>query len=160
MSAEQWEPEDFKAWQRGEYVPKKAEKSFLEKWENVINQTTKPTRKARGRGKHIPGSMNKLEQRYADELKLAERTLAIEWWAFEPIKLKLADKTYYTPDFCVMHLDGTIEFVETKGKKCAGYYCEDDAKVKIKVAAKMFPMFAFVIKWPLKEGGWGSEHFH
>jgi hypothetical protein len=111
---------------------------------------------AKGRARRTPGEMNGTEAKYAAELEILQRTGQIEWWAFEPIKLKLADRTFYTPDFCVMHNDGTIAFVEVKG------HWEDDARVKIKVAAKTFPMFVFVAEKPRSKkngGGWEREEF-
>ena len=59
-------------------------------------------------------------------------------YEFEPLKLRLADKTFYTPDFMVVRRDGLIELHEVKG------FWEDDARVKIKVAAKQHWMFTFV----------------
>lgn len=67
------------------------------------------------------------------------------WVAFEGIKLKLADKTYYTPDFFLMRSDGTLECHEVKG------HWEDDARVKIKCAAEKFP-FRFVAIKATREG--------
>ncbi len=116
-----------------------------------------PDRKyARGRVSRQPGVMNGTESKYAAELEMLQRSGQIEWWAFEPIKLKLADRTFYTPDFCMMQSDGTIVFVEVKG------HWEDDARVKIKVAAKIFPMFRFIALKPRSKnngGGWDHEEF-
>lgn len=53
------------------------------------------------------------------------------------MKLKLAPNTFYTPDFVVTFED-RIELHETKG------FWEDDAKIKIRTAAAMFPEFAFI----------------
>jgi hypothetical protein len=87
-----------------------------------------------GRGtRRIPGEMNGLEKKYAaylDELKHAGDIL--DYW-FDCVKLRLADKTFYTPDFLVMNADTSLEIHETKG------HWEDDARVKIKVAADKFP---------------------
>lgn len=92
----------------------------------------------RARPRPVPGSMNKTEQAYADHLRLRMLAGEILSYEFEPLKLKLADKTYYTPDFMVVGNDGLIELHEVKG------FWEDDARVKIKVAAKLHWMFTFV----------------
>lgn len=137
-----WTAEDVKRFQQTGVEPKR---------EAIVL-----TQRAKGRRQHTPGTMNKTEAKYAEELNAAMRKGEIEWWAFEPVKLKLADKTYYTPDFCVMNIDGTIDFIETKG------FWEDDARVKIKVAAKLFPMFRFVALIPQSKklgGGWKREEF-
>ena len=89
---------------------------------------------------------------------LEQRRLAgeIQSYGFEKIKLKLAPKTFYTPDFFVLRGDGVLEIVEVKG------HWEDDARVKIKVAAEQFPFLIFraVKKRPKKDGGgWAEEMF-
>lgn len=99
--------------------------------------------------------MNKLEADYAAYLREAQIGGEVEWFAFEGIKLRLADSTFYTPDFFVMNRDGMLECHEVKG------YWEEDARVKIKVAAALFP-FAFraVQRLAKKEGGgWRFEFF-
>ncbi len=92
---------------------------------------------ARPRPRPEPGKMNKTEAAYANLLELRKKAGAIKSWRFEPMKFRLADKTYYTPDFMVTFTD-RIEFHEVKG------FWEDDARVKIKVVAEMFPEFLFV----------------
>jgi len=110
---------------------------------------------AKGRPKHVPGTMNKTEQSY--EVHLSELKLlgeVKEYW-FEGIKLKLAPNTSYTPDFLVLTSDMTLECHEVKG------FWEDDARVKIKVAADKFP-FKFIAMKPKPKkdgGGWLQEDF-
>lgn len=95
--------------------------------------------------------MNKTEEAYAAELELQKRAGMILWYKFEGIKLRLADNTFYTPDFVVMVADGVIECRETKG------FWTDDARVKIKVAAALFP-FRFIALKRIK-GRWIVENF-
>ena len=84
--------------------------------------------------------MNKTEQRFEQNVLWARKAAGeVLGWKFEPLKLRLADKTFYTPDFLVILADGTIELAEVKG----GGGWEDDARVKIKVAAETFPEFLF-----------------
>jgi len=100
---------------------------------------------------HIPGVMNKLEGRYAEYLegqKLAGEIIA---WQFEPIKFRLAKATFYSPDFLVIVKNNRIRFDEVKG------YWEDDARVKIKVAANLFPWFEFYGVTFHKKLGWQFE---
>jgi hypothetical protein len=99
--------------------------------------------------------MNKLEADYAAHLKLVQHAGEIEWFAFEAIKLRLADATFYTPDFFVMGANGLLECHEVKG------HWEDDARVKIKVAAALFPFsFRAVTRVAKKDGGgWSYEFF-
>lgn len=91
------------------------------------------------RARHIPGVMNRTEACYARErLAILELDGKIQGWLFEPMKLRLGDKCFYTPDFMVVNAEGEIEFHEVKG------HWEDDARVKIKAAASRFPWFLFI----------------
>lgn len=94
------------------------------------------------------GAMNKTEAGYGQHLELLMRAGEVLWYRFEGVKLRLADNTFYTPDFAVMVASGQMELHEVKG------YWEDDARVKIKVAADMYPFRFLAIKVkPKKDGG-------
>lgn len=103
--------------------------------------------------RHRPGSMNKTEKRYADELDMRLKSGDIEWWGFESVRLKLADNTTYLPDFMVVCSDGVVEFHETKG------FWTSSARVKIKVAADKYWMFRFVALKVGPSGTWIREDF-
>ncbi len=101
------------------------------------------------------GTMNKTEAAYSLMLEGLKATGDVAWYRFEGFKLRLADNTFYTPDFAVMRATGAIECHEIKG------HWQDDARVKIKVAAEMYP-FRFVAakKLAAKAGaGWLLEEF-
>lgn len=99
-------------------------------------------------GRMKAGKMNKTETAYAEHLKLMQAAGEILWWRFEGMKFKLADNTFYTPDFTVLCADGTLEAHEVKG------YMLEDANVKVKVAAEMYPLrFIIVRVKPKKDGG-------
>jgi hypothetical protein len=107
-------------------------------------------------GRLKAGTMNKTEARYEEEvLKPALHAGEIAWYRFEGFKLRLADKTFYTPDFAVMLASGEIECHEVKG------FWRDDARVKIKIAADQYPFrFIAVSVRPQKVGGgWAREIF-
>lgn len=94
--------------------------------------------KIRPRQKPTPGTMGKLEMKYIKEVldpKLRAGEILV--YRYEAIKLKLAPNTFYTPDFVVTFED-RIELHEVKG------FWEDDARVKIKVAATLFHEFVFI----------------
>jgi hypothetical protein len=114
-----------------------------------------PHRFARG-VRRQPGAMNKTEQAYAQQLNHQQTTGIILAWWFEPVTLRLAKLTRYTPDFLVFRADQSLEFVEVKG------HWEDDARVKIKCAAEKYPMFLFTAVKPVAKkygGGWKAEVF-
>jgi len=95
--------------------------------------------------------MNKTEAAYAENLEAKKRAGVIVDWKFEAVKFRLADRTFYTPDFFVINPD-TIELIEVKG------FWRDDARVKIKVARQMFPWFEWTAVQAYK-GGWKYEEF-
>ncbi|EGX16832.1 gp8 domain protein [Escherichia coli STEC_S1191] len=52
--------------------------------------------------------MNKTESAYCQHLEQRKRAGEIAWYRFEGIKLRLADNTFYTPDFAVMLATGEM----------------------------------------------------
>ena len=98
----------------------------------------------------VPGKerekMNKLEASYARYLEAKKHLGEIVAWKFEPFGLRLAEKTFYHPDFMVT-FETHIEIHETKG------FMRDDANVKLKIAADKFPEFRFVLVKKIK-GQW------
>ena len=95
---------------------------------------------------HKNGEMNKTEAAYAAYLDGLKKDGLIADYRFEAVKLRLADKTFYTPDFMVLMPDFSFEMHEVKG------FWEEDARVKIKVAAAQFPV-RFVAVKKTKHGG-------
>lgn len=97
---------------------------------------------------HRKCKMNLTEARYAEILERKRLAGEIKRYEFEKIKFNLADKTTYTPDFYVV-FPGHIEFHEVKG------FLREDANVKFKIAAEMFPEFRWVmVRWRNKKTGW------
>jgi hypothetical protein len=78
--------------------------------------------------------MNKVEREYAGMLQVRKMAGELAHWSFEPIKIRLADRTFYTPDFLVVLAAGDLELHEVKGGLVM-----DDARVKFKVCAEHFP---------------------
>jgi len=106
-------------------------------------------------GRLKTGTMNKTEAAYAATLNARRHAGEVAWFKFEGIKLRLADNTFYTPDFAVMLADGALEAHEVKG------FWADDARAKIKIAADLYPFRFIAVKAkPKKEGGgWSIENF-
>ena len=106
-------------------------------------------------GRLKTGSMNKTETAYDSHLAALQHAGQIKWRKFEGLKLRLADNTFYTPDFAVMAADGVIECHEVKG------FWQDDARAKIKVAADLYPFRFIAVKARTKKsgGGWEVEVF-
>jgi hypothetical protein len=111
--------------------------------------------KSYGRIRPRAGVMNRNEQNYARHLELLKHEKKILWYSFEGIKLRLADKTFFTVDFFCLNADGQLVAKEVKGRSGKSYWCLDDAKAKVKLAAEIFP-FQFSIVWNDK-GLWKEE---
>ena len=97
------------------------------------------------------GTMNRTEAAYAAVLEQRKQAGEVAWYSFEGMKFRLADKTFYTPDFAVMLADRTLECHEVKG------YWQDDARVKIKLAAELFPIRFVAVRLIKKQ--WEYESF-
>lgn len=112
--------------------------------------------KPAGRPRHESGQMNGLEKKYAAHLELRKVTGEIIDYMFEPLKLKLAPATFYNPDFAVLMPDGRIQLHE-----CKGGFWEDDARVKIKVAASNFSGWFTLVaaQWDKNRKDWKFEEF-
>lgn len=112
----------------------------------MIRYNVKAKMQALGRLK--VGEMNKTEAAYKSHLEILKSVGDVAWYRFEGVKLRLTDGCFYTPDFAVMLNTGEMEMHEVKG------FMQDDANVKIKVAAEMYPFrFVVVRAKPKKEGG-------
>jgi hypothetical protein len=81
------------------------------------------------------GYASNWEREYAAHLEYDSKVLH---WKYEAIRLILAPKTTYLPDFLVVTYRRPLEFHEVKG-----FWREKD-RIKVKVAARMFPMFTFI----------------
>ena len=104
-------------------------------------------------GRLKSGEMNKTEAEYSKLLEQRRIAGEVLWWKFEGIKFRLAPNLHYSPDFAVMLKNGEMEIHEVKG------FWQDDAKVKIKIAADMYPFRFYAIYKNAKKdgGGWKAE---
>jgi hypothetical protein len=101
------------------------------------------------------GAMNKTESAYDLYLRELTHIGDVLWHKFEAVKLRLADNTFYTCDFAVMVKSCELEMHEVKG------FWQDDARVKIKVAASLYPFkfIAVTARAKKRGGGWEREEF-
>jgi hypothetical protein len=109
--------------------------------------------------------MNHTETRYSQYLEDQKRAGLILWWDFECIKIRLADRTWYTPDFLVVANGLTLEAHEVKtywkgrhGQPGRSGW-QEDARVKIKVVAEHFPI-RFLGVTAMPDLGWQVEEFN
>lgn len=102
-------------------------------------------------GRLKQGQMNKTEAAYARHLEVLKQVGKVQWYAFEPMNLRLADKCFFKIDFLVMLDTGQLECHEVKG------FWTDDALVKIKTAAEKFPFKFIAVR--LVKGEWEVREF-
>jgi hypothetical protein len=89
----------------------------------------------------IKRHMNRWEELFGDELELRKSIGVIEWYDYEPMRLKLAAFSangkprtiWYTPDFVSRDRTGAVVCWEVKG------FWREAARVRIKLAASRFP---------------------
>ena len=110
-------------------------------------------KKKKNHQSHTPGKMNQTEEKWSWELEIEKRAGIIDDWLFEPIRLKLADRCTYTPDFMVAVYERGIAFHEIKG----GGPIRDDAIVKFKMAREKYWYFDFHM-YQLKDGIWTEKY--
>lgn len=95
--------------------------------------------------------MNKTEAEWASMLEVRKLAGEVMHYSFEPIKVRMADLTFYTPDFLVVLSTGELELHEVKGA-----YVMDDARLKFKLVAEHFPA-RLVWAQKMKGGAWKVE---
>ena len=78
------------------------------------------------------------------------RALRLPWLCVQAFTLKLADDCRLTPDFCYITNEGLLVLEDVKG------FQREDALIKMKVAARKFTLFKFVIVFKEKSG-WREE---
>ena len=97
------------------------------------------------------GEPNKTEAAYARRLELLKIDGRILWYGFECVKLPLAKRTTYTPDFLVVNADCSLSFHEVKGG-----FIRPDAMLKLKLAVEKYRMVTFFLCQYTK-GQWSTR---
>ena len=104
-------------------------------------------KKGKGRTRRKPGEMSKAELAYLAHLEAQLAAGEILGFRYEAVKLRLADNTWFTPDFFVMTLDRGMELHEVKaGTKRGGKvvpYMKEDAWMKLKIASELWHEYTF-----------------
>lgn len=123
-----------------------------------ITRTRVPGKAAAGMyalGRLKTGERNKTEAAYERLLEQRKHAGEVLWFKFEGVKLRLADNTFYTPDYAVMTASCGLEMHEVKG------FWQDDARAKIKIAAELYPFPFLAVRPKAKKdgGGWDVEVF-
>lgn len=104
-----------------------------------------------------PGEPNKGEAAYGRLLEFEKQQGRVAWYGFEKIKFRIGKKCWLSVDYVVLFADMQIELIDVKGRKGNGYYCRDDAKVKLRAVSSLFP-FKVAVVWPTGAMTWGKEY--
>jgi hypothetical protein len=104
-----------------------------------------------------PPEGNSLEQAFSLRLEARKQAGEILWHRFQPLRLRIGKggrgmKAYYKPDFSALTPDGDFILYETKGQ------WREASRVRIRVAAEIFPFFKFIAVTKTKDG-WEYEEF-
>lgn len=109
-----------------------------------LNKTpTMPSKQAKNRIRQNSAGLNKTEQAFKDYLD-SKRCYSV---LVQAITLKIGNGVRFTVDFITIDPDGRMQGWETKG------HLRDDANVKIKVAASLYPWIKFHLV-TRKKGEW------
>lgn len=119
---------------------KRAGRSVIASPETDKSAHPKSVRQRRGR-------MNKTEAEFALLLRFRQTSRDIMWFAFEPVRLRLADGAWYCPDFMAVLPSGASVFYEVKG------FEREAAIVRLKVAAEIHHWASFILVKRQKGGG-------
>ena len=93
--------------------------------------------------------MNKTERRYADYLEACRMGREFIWWGYACMKFRLADDTWYTPDFIVIPRLSILEVHEVKGG-----FIREDSKIKFKVCKELYSKVGVWRMMQWKGGEW------
>lgn len=128
-----------------------SEKMTAKEFQAMHGKGNNPQKNYQALGRLKSGVMNKMEKKYSQHLDALKYSGEILEWYWDKLNLRLADGCFYKPDFMVLKSDNSLEIHETKG------FWTDDALVKIKVAADIFPFRFIAIQ--LKNGEWEVKEF-
>ena len=91
-------------------------------------------------GKKLKGGMNKWETEFAMQLEYRKQAGELVWWAFEPIRIRLANGAWYKPDFVTVDKQNRTEVYEVKG------HWREAARVRFKVAVEKLPYRFYIVR--------------
>lgn len=106
-------------------------------------------------GRLAKGKMNKTETAYAQRLAALKHDGQILDWRFHALRVRLADNTFYEPDFLVMTAARELQIHETKGS-----FTTQAGQTKIKLCAEVLPWFRVIKASHQKDGSWILQEFN
>jgi hypothetical protein len=134
-------------------MPRILPERIAAQWGGALRTTPLETA-LEGVAKHTTGSgtMNKLETAYSQHLDLKKFGDEIADWKFNALRFHLGGGSWFKPDFCVFLRGGGLEVHEVKG------HWREAARVRIRVAASLFPFWTFTaVTRDKRTGAWKYE---
>ena len=141
-----WTPEQFEDWRlrKGAHGEEARQERGVAKAVQMIEARAGQTSKLAGSrhmGKYKPvRGMNKLEAAFAQTLDYRKQAGELIWWGFEPFRIRLANGSFYRPDFVAVDTEGRSEIYECKG------FMREAARVRLKVAVEKLPYPFFLVR--------------
>ena len=132
-----WSDQEFEDWRlrKGAHAPSAAKQAEQRQRANLIpGGHTEAAIKAKPRG------MNKWEATFAQTLEARRQAGELVWWAYEPFRIRLADDTFYRPDFATVDNQGKTEIYEVKG------LMREAARVRLRVATEKLPYQFYIVR--------------
>lgn len=119
----------------------------FEDWRLRKGRHATPARQAEQRSSAnlVPGpkpkrGMNEWEAKFAQTLEARKKAGELVWWAYEPIRIRLADGTFYRPDFVTVDQHGRTEIYEVKG------FMREASRVRLRVATEKLPYQFYLVR--------------
>lgn len=103
-----------------------------------------------------PRAKMSVAEREMDAILAAQlRAGEIVAYAYEDVKVRVGEmRCWFLVDFAVWHLDGSVQMIETKGRRHW-----DDARVKFMAAAKLYPHWRWTwMGWDTKARAFTAKH--
>ncbi|MFH1731957.1 MAG: DUF1064 domain-containing protein [Planctomycetota bacterium] len=127
-----------------------SQEQIAEQQRALLKRARKPVR-ARGLVAGPAERMNRLEAAYAEHLLSRMIDGDVADFEFAALKFRLANRSWYTPDFLVTRPDGTLELHEVKG------HMQDDAAVKLRLMPRLWWRFRLFVVRRARRGSWTIE---
>ena len=100
---------------------------------------------------------SKVQEAYARHLEQLKASGGIKWYCEECVNIRVGlKKAWFKVDFVVLDNEGRWLYLDAKGRKGEKYWTEEDAQVKLRAAALLYPHWIFGVVWPNKGGGWNT----
>jgi hypothetical protein len=141
-----WSAQEFEDWRlrKGAHGEEVRQERGVAKAVQMIEARTGQASKLAGSRRIGPHKahrgMNKLEAAFAQTLEYRKQAGELVWWEFEPFRIRLANGSFYRPDFVAVDTAMRTEIYECKG------HFREAARVRLKVAVEKLPYPFYLVR--------------